>query len=72
MNIFKFNLLILILLASFNCKAYSLCQKCQDLREYHAMHPEDNYEFYEDYLKDLEKIKDNTPTAAKYLDTPSH
>jgi len=28
------------------------CPLCEQLREYHRTHPENNYEFYEDYLKD--------------------
>lgn len=28
------------------------CPLCDQLREYHRAHPENNYEFYEDYLKE--------------------
>jgi hypothetical protein len=30
----------------------AVCPLCEQLREYHRTHPENNYEFYEDYLKD--------------------
>lgn len=28
------------------------CPLCEQLREYHRTHPENNYEYYEDYLKE--------------------
>ena len=28
------------------------CKKCEKVREYHAAHTENNYEWYDDYLKD--------------------
>lgn len=34
-----------------------VCKKCQMIREYNAAHPENNYEYYDDYIKDLEKKK---------------
>ncbi len=34
-----------------------VCKKCQMIREYNAAHPENNYEYYDDYIRDLEKKK---------------
>lgn len=28
------------------------CPLCEQLREYHRSHPENNYEYYEDYLRE--------------------
>lgn len=33
-------------------QADPVCSKCQRIREYNVAHPENNYEWYEDYLKD--------------------
>lgn len=46
-------MLLAFMLASVEAHAY--CKRCEDLRQYHAEHPEENYEYYEDYLKDQEK-----------------
>lgn len=35
--------------------AEPVCEKCQRIRAYNAAHPENNYEFYDDYLKDQAK-----------------
>ncbi len=32
-----------------------VCEKCQRIRAYNAAHPENNYFYYDDYLKDQEK-----------------
>lgn len=34
-----------------------VCKKCQMIREYNAAHPENNYKYYDDYIRDLEKKK---------------
>jgi hypothetical protein len=34
-----------------------VCKKCQMIREYNAAHPENNYQYYDDYIRDLEKKK---------------
>ena len=34
-----------------------VCHKCEKVREYNAAHPENNYEWYDDYLKDKEAGK---------------
>ena len=46
------------------------CPLCDQLREYHRTHPENNYEFYEDYLKDQaakahNKTEEKTPEKAQ-------
>lgn len=30
----------------------AVCEKCKVIREYNAAHPENNYYYYDDYLKD--------------------
>lgn len=37
-----------------------VCQKCQVIREHNAAHPENNYYWYDDYLKDQKKEKDGS------------
>jgi hypothetical protein len=47
---------LLALLAGNVCAEEGpVCQKCERIREYNAAHPENNYYYYEDYLKDLQK-----------------
>lgn len=38
--------------------AFAQCAKCQEIREYNAAHPENNYTYYDDYLKDQQAKKD--------------
>lgn len=33
------------------------CKMCEEIREYNRTHPENNYEYYDDYLKDLACIQ---------------
>lgn len=42
------SLLFIILIIPFI--AFAGCPLCDQLREYHRTHPENNYEYYEDYL----------------------
>ncbi len=47
----------------------AVCKKCEEVREYNRMHPENNYEYYDDYLKDHAKKqeaahKDNNEETA--------
>lgn len=53
MNILK-SLIHLIVAAMIAIPAAPLagCPLCDHLREYHRAHPENNYEYYEDYLKE--------------------
>jgi hypothetical protein len=51
-----FRLLLLMFSAVF-FEANAQCKLCDDLRRFHEAHPEDNYEYYEDYLKDQEAKK---------------
>lgn len=39
-----------------------VCPRCQKIREYNAAHPENNYYWYDDYLK--EKKEGPQPTSA--------
>lgn len=47
---------------------FAQCAKCQQIREYNAAHPENNYTYYEDYLKDQEKQKE-APDTSKDLES---
>lgn len=53
MNIPK-TLIHLIVAANITIPTLAMagCPLCEALREYHRAHPENNYEYYEDYLKD--------------------
>jgi len=37
--------------------AAPVCHKCEIIREYNASHPENNYYWYDDYLKDKNEGK---------------
>ena len=41
-----------------------VCPKCEMIREYNAAHPENNYTYYEDYLKDQAKKEQKPPELA--------
>lgn len=43
----------------------AICQKCQRVREYNDQHPENNYEWYDDYLKDHPEEKLTTEEHQK-------
>ena len=49
MNLIKYLLFTVMFISS---PAIAGCPLCDQLREYHRTHPENNYEYYEDYLKD--------------------
>lgn len=38
-----------------------VCHRCEKIREYNAAHPENNYYWYDDYVKD-KKQDDSKPT----------
>lgn len=43
-----------------------VCHKCEKIREYNAAHPENNYYWYDDYLKDKkESVKPEKQVAQK-------
>lgn len=46
-----------------------VCHKCEKIREYNAAHPENNYYWYDDYLKEKKEGVKPTPTSSP---TPSH
>jgi hypothetical protein len=33
-----------------------VCHKCEKIREYNAAHPENNYFWYDDYVKDKKEV----------------
>lgn len=42
-----------------------VCKKCQMIREYNAAHPENNYFYYDDYVKEKgKKSPTDEPTAS--------
>lgn len=47
------------------------CTRCAIVREYNECHPENNYEFYEDYLKDKEKNEEKTSKVHEKLENPN-
>lgn len=69
---------LLSIMACF-CAMHSLqadegpvCHRCEKIREYNAAHPENNYYWYDDYLKDKEKGKEAPKEESKKEDnTPS-
>lgn len=47
-------------------QAEPVCEKCQRIRAYNSAHPENNYLYYEDYLKDQQKKQaQNTKSDTK-------
>jgi hypothetical protein len=42
---------------NFAEEAGPVCAKCEKVREYNAAHPENNYVWYDDYLKDKSEGK---------------
>lgn len=54
-------LLVMIVSSTF---AYADCEKCKRVREYNAAHPENNYEYYDDYLK-AQQGKQEAPKKAE-------
>lgn len=56
----------LLLFSIISVEVHAQCKRCEDLRRYHEAHPEENYEHYEDYLKDQDAKKNTTqkPTEA--------
>ena len=38
------------------------CAKCDEIREYNRNHPENNYTYYDDYLK-AQKAKQSQPSS---------
>lgn len=72
----KFLFLFLTALA-LNCYAEDapVCKKCQVIREYNAAHPENNYYWYDDYLKENnldkngQKINGAKETVTEQKDT---
>ena len=59
-----FSLLALVTVLSAEEEA-PVCKKCQVIREYNAAHPENNYYWYDDYLKDHGQNKDLTSESDK-------
>lgn len=51
----KMFLLTIPFLSLFAEEEGPVCKKCQIIREYNAAHPENNYQYYDDYISDLEK-----------------
>lgn len=45
-------LFLLIAVATLAADEAPTCAKCEKIREYNAAHPENNYYYYEDFLKD--------------------
>jgi hypothetical protein len=47
------------------------CHKCQVIREYHEKHPEENYYWYDDYLKDNKNkgTEDKSQIPSKQTDS---
>lgn len=45
--------------------AEPVCHKCEKVREYNAAHPENNYEWYDDYLKDQKNDKESVQKTDK-------
>jgi len=45
----------------------SVCQKCERIREYNAEYPENNYYYYEDYLKDQQKKEVAEPSLKEEI-----
>lgn len=61
-------LLVLSLLALSNLvfAEEAVCKKCQVIREYNAAHPENNYYYYDDYLKDQARKQGITSESDNY------
>lgn len=56
----KYKLAFLLLALSVNASCFAddpVCKKCVKVREYNEAHPENNYEWYDDYLKDKKEGK---------------
>lgn len=49
---------------AFTALGAQTCQMCDEIREYNRNHPENNYEYYDDYLKD-QASKQNKTTEKK-------
>lgn len=47
-------ILLLLILAFSSANGKDVCQKCERIREHNKLNPGD-YEYYDDYLKALEK-----------------
>lgn len=49
-----------------------VCPKCERIREYNRQHPENNYYWYDDYLKEKgETNENNSPKDVAATDSPA-
>lgn len=58
----------LVVGVSLNANEGPVCHQCEKIREYNAAHPEKNYYWYDDYLKDQEKECKTPDTKKTSLD----
>lgn len=56
-NITPFMIVSSLVVSAGSVATEPVCPKCVKIREYNAAHPETNYEWYDDYLKDKEEGK---------------
>lgn len=52
-------------------EANAQCKRCEDLRRFHEAHPEENYEYYDDYLKEQETKSPVQQPANSEKNSPS-
>lgn len=58
MKIFKTSLILVCFAFTVSTiQAQAYCKRCEDARAYILGHPENNFEYYEDYLKAQEAAK---------------
>lgn len=48
-----------------------VCKKCQKIREYNAEHPENNYYWYDDYLKEKKEGQPHRDQPSQNTNTSS-
>lgn len=64
----RYLLFSLVSVATLAADEAPVCVKCEKIREYNAAHPENNYYYYEDYLKDQAKKDEKNHFAANCKD----
>lgn len=64
-NIIRLTLTLILTSQISSVHADGVCHRCEQIREYNKNHPENDYYWYDDYLKDQEGKKNQNQTEKK-------